>query len=905
MKSPVDEAFPSKDLPLRHDVGLLGRMLGDVLKRRGGAKLYEQVEAARIGARRWRESESNSTKAIESSLRGLEPDFAREVVRAFSTYFELVNTAERVHRIRRRRAYLRADAWPQPGSLAAVIGELVRDGMQASDLDALLSRTVINPVFTAHPTEATRRTLLVKEQRMARAMVERIEPGRLLAREEEVELAKIRNEIDLGWQTEEHAHARPTVADEVEHVVFYLSEVVYRIVPAFFDEVDRALQTHFGTSRARAMARPRLQFGSWVGGDMDGNPNVGAHTIRATLTRHRALVLDKYLAELRNLVDHMSQSSTRTSVPDALQERLTEYRALLPELASEIPTRYRDMPYRNFLWYVGTRLERTTGEHSAGYGRVDEFRDDLALLDSSVGQDGGGGADLLERLRRRVDTFGFHLATLDVRQDAMVHRQVLIELLQQPGFPELPQRDRSRLLEEALEEGVATLDPGTRSDQSEASLDVMRAIREGLDSYGRDAFGPYIISMTQGSDDALAVLYLARAGGLVDDDNEVPLDVAPLLETVPDLERGAETLCSLFANTTYREHLRQRHDQQIVMLGYSDSNKESGIASSRWALQRAQQSLLDVARSFGVELVFFHGRGGSVSRGGSRPRHAILAEPPGAINGRLRVTEQGEIIHAKYGLRDIALRTLELNAGAVLEASSRRGEPPPKDYVQAMQMVADTSRSAYRKLVSDDPKFIQYFRAATPIDVIERLRIGSRPASRRSGDGIENLRAIPWVFSWTQARHLLPGWFGFGAGVRSLIDLLGINFIRKMIAEWRFFDTLVSDVEMTLAKADMTIAARYADLAGSVGNKIFPRIKAEYQRACDAVCEIRDSEKLLARDRVLRRAIALRNPYVDPMTFIQLDLLARWRAGDRQDKDLEKALVATVQGIARGMRNTG
>lgn len=905
MKRQLDVAFPTKDVPLRQDVGLLGRLLGEVLRERGGSQLFNAVESARHAARERRRGNSAAAEQLRQILTGLEPAFASEVVRAFSTYFELVNMAERVHRIRRRRAYLRADAWPQPGSLNAVVGQLVQRGASAADVGRVLGDMVISPVFTAHPTEATRRTLLVKEQRMARALVERIDPGRLLPREEELELAKIKNEINLAWQTEEHAHARPTVADEVEHVVFYLSEVIYRIVPAFFDELDIALETHFGRKTARELPRPKLRFGSWVGGDMDGNPNVGAHTIRASLRRHRELALARYRAEMRNLLDHLSQSARRANVSDALAERIAEYFKRMPQLEDEIPGRYRDMTYRVFLWQMGTRLEQTLSGGPVAYENADAFRADLRLVATDLAEDeGAGGLDLIERLQRRAETFGFHLATLDVRQDSEEHRRVLGELLDEDFLGGTGASRLARLERELAGVIPAVAVGDAPSESAEAALDVFRAIGEGLDDYGSDAFGPYIVSMTQGADDALAVVYLARAAGLVRDGG-VPLDVAPLLETVPDLENGASTLEALLSNETYREHVRQRGDEQMIMLGYSDSNKESGIASSRWALQQAQTVLLEIAAKYGVRLVLFHGRGGSVSRGGSKPRNAILAEPPGAVNGRLRVTEQGEIIHAKYGLRDIALRTLELNAGAILESGTQPGGLPPAEFAAAMDELASASRTAYRALVVDHPDFFTYFREATPIDVIERLRIGSRPASRRAKTGIENLRAIPWVFSWTQSRHLLTGWYGFGSGLSALIENKGLEFAQAMARRWRFFDTLLADVEMVLAKADMGVAELYAALSPEAGTVIFPIVLGEFERTRDAVCAIRGTDELLARDRVLQRAIRLRNPYADPMTFVQLDLLQRWRSAGREDQALEDALIATVQGIARGMRNTG
>ncbi|RYE92618.1 MAG: phosphoenolpyruvate carboxylase, partial [Oxalobacteraceae bacterium] len=421
--------------------------------------------------------------------------------------------------------------------------------------------------------------------------------------------------------------------------------------------------------------------------------------------------------------------------------------------------------------------------------------------------------------------------------------------------------------------------------------------------YGRRAIGPYIISMCQGADDALGLLVLARVAGLVGDDGGVPLDIAPLFETVPDLDNAPHCMATLLEDPLYRAHLKARGDVQVVMLGYSDSNKESGLAASRWALQEAQVALVALARRHEVRLVLFHGRGGTASRGGSKPRAAILAEPKDAVQGRLRITEQGEIIHAKYGLRDIALRTLELMGGAVLEASGGERPAQPAEFAEVMRCIASESRAAYRSLVVDEPLFMTYFSEATPIDVIGRLRIGSRPASRRQMQGLADLRAIPWVFSWTQNRQMLPGWYGLGTGLQAAASRFGVDILRQMLAAWPFFQNMIADVEMVLAKADMKIGAHYAALSPSTSPRIWPRIEAEFGRTCAQVHAICDTQALLEREPVLRRAIFLRNPYVDPMSMLQVTLLPRWRAGGRSDLDVEKVLLTTIKGIARGLQN--
>jgi phosphoenolpyruvate carboxylase len=922
-----------KDLPLRADVKFLGTMLGEVLIEQEGRTLFECVESARLWAQGRRAGSTQAEAELTQGLNGLSPTAAQNVVRAFSAYFGLVNMAERVHRIRRRRDYLRPGSAPQPGGFVAVLQHLQAQGVTPDGLQALLDGMLVEPVFTAHPTEATRRTLLVKQQRIARALVERFHVD-LLPLEEAAAAARIRNEVTVSWQTEEHLPVQPTVADEVEHVLFYVNDVIYRIVPAFYENLTEAIARVYGADHGVRVPTGLVRFASWVGGDMDGNPNVGAHTIKSTLRRHRDLILTQYQSEVRELIEHLSQSRSRVDVSAAVDERIAEYAIMLPRVFGSIPERHRDMPYRVLVRLMGARLRATLHDASEAYEHADAFIADLELMMRSLEEHKGRSAGYfrVQRLWYRATTFGFHLATLDVRQDALVHRRVVGLLLGRADFPSLPASERTDLLQRALADptlmhaaaGTAWADAPQGSVEREAheTLAVMNAMAACRAQMGEVAIGPYIISMAQGADDALAVLALARTGGLVDAHGNVSLDVAPLFETVPDLHNATHTLQSLLDDPVYENHLATRGNRQIVMLGYSDSSKESGIASSRWALQQAQTALVTAANAASVHLTLFHGRGGTVSRGGSKVRNAVLAEPPGAVRGRLRVTEQGEIIDAKYGLRDIAMRTLELMSGAVLEATAR--EPTrmhgdaqherQRKWSEALDYFAEQSRNAYRELVYGDPDFYTYFRDATPIDVIERLSIGSRPLSRRAKQGIENLRAIPWVFSWMQNRQIITGWYGVGAGLEKTRDAFGMARLREMAEHWPFFANLLADVEMVLAKADMPIGAHYAALAGDVGERIFPRVLAEFGLTRRLVGELlmtpsetRESSEipLLEREPMLQRAIRLRNPYVDPMSLLQVDLLRRWRATDRQDAELQRALFTSVKGIARGLQNTG
>ena len=891
---------------LRRDVSFLGALLGDVLREQGGDALFDTVESARLAARARRDGDQDADRRLHDLLTGLDAWQAAEIARAFSAYFSLVNMAERVHRIRRRRSYLSSDV-PQPGSLEDVVQRLAADGLPIERLRDLLEHTLVEPVFTAHPTEAIRRTILAKEQRVARILIDRLEHGGMSGPEEEILTRRLRDEITLMWQTAEHPGVRRTVSDEVEHVLFYLTDVVYRIVPTLYRTMASALHAAYGADAVGDLPCLIVRFGSWVGGDMDGNPNVGPDTIRHTLERQRELILDRYISETRDLFRHLSQSRSRVTVDEAVEERCREYRRRMPEVAEGIPSRYDEMPYRILLWFCWARLEETREGGRHAFPSAEAFTSDLELIVTSLGRNRGAHAGLTRttRLVRRVQTFGFHLATLDVRQDALVHRQVAGELMADTDFADRPPEERARLLRQAIDAGA--VGGGEVGAENNETLEVFSSIADARRRFGPKSVGPYIISMAQGPDDALGVLYLARRSGLADESGNVPLDIAPLFETVADLDHAGETLARLLADGLYRSHVAARADRQIVMLGYSDSSKQSGLAASRWALYRAEASLHGVADDAGVELTLFHGRGGTAGRGGSKPRDGILAEPPGAVRGHLRVTEQGEIIHAKYGLRGIALRTLELMTGAVLEASAvgfERDEPRP-GWSAAMGIVAGSGQEAYRSLVYDDPDFLAYFRLATPIDIIEGLEIGSRPATRRAGAGVEDLRAIPWVFSWMQNRHLLPGWFGVGSGLTAAAEAHGEDVLREMARQWPFFANLLADVEMVLAKTDLGIGARYARLAGAAGERLFPMIVAEYERTSTIICSLLETEAALEREPVLQRSIRLRNPYVDPISLLQVDLLERWRAGGSKDTDLERALRSTVRGIARGMQNTG
>lgn len=893
--------FPEKDKALREDVRVLGALVGEILSEQQGPEFLQVVEIVRRAAIQRRESAVNRSAELDELLAGMDLKIAGRLIRAFTTYFQVVNLAEKVHRIRRRRDYLRRGIKAQPGGLLAVMREL--EGHSFEEVMQELKRLTIEPVMTAHPTESTRRTLLEKEQLILRRLVDRLDASRT-PEEDATSLERIRAAVTSNWQTEMYPEQKLSVRNEMEHVLFYLTDVLYRIVPPFYESLRQALESSWEEAREQSLPA-LLHFGSWVGGDMDGNPNVNASTIRRSLEYHRGEIIKKYLPEMRSLSRFLSQSLSEVDVSQAVLDQLQSYIELMPDEAEQIGQRVRNMPYRCLLKLMMARMQRVLDDSPGAYGNSHEFRADLSLIRQSMEMNKGkhAGIFLLNRLQIRERTFGFHLATLDIRQDSLVHRQVIARILEDDDWLELDAETRADRLTELL---LAEQTPKLPDDDSVAqTLDVFRSIAWGHQHFGRRALGPYIISMTQGADDVLSVLFLARMAGLTDADGAIPLDVAPLLETVDDLKHGEVILERLFTDPAYKAHLATRNQRQIIMVGYSDSNKDGGLISARWALATAQTQLAEVARQHGVDPGFFHGRGGTVSRGGGNVVGGILGAPPGTVNGFLRVTEQGETINQKYGNRTLAERNLELATAATLKSSLTEPSVPEEAWLQVMDSMAETSKQAYCQLVYEHPQFIDYFRHATPIDVIERMGIGSRPASRRSGLGVENLRAIPWVFSWAQCRIGLPAAYGMGTALSAAKERYGLDTLKAMSDGWLFFGSMLSDVEMALAKSDLEIGQHYSELAPEPSQLVFKLIDSELRLARSMILSIKEQDELLDAEPTLQRSIRLRNPYVDPMSLLQVDLLRRWREGDRRDENLLEALLVTVNGIAQGIQNTG
>ena len=902
-----DIQFAEKDSELRHNVHDLGAMIGELLKEQGGDALFDVVEAARRTAIDRREGDPNSGARLDALVHSLSPATARNFIRAFSTYFQVVNAAEQVHRIRRRLDYLMDTSVRQPGGLEDLVVTLKESGLDFSAMQKLLNTLLIEPVFTADSIEPSRRTILRKQQNIIRRLVDMQNPG-LTPRDKRASLESIRAEVTTIWQTEEHPSAERTVFNELEHVLFFLTDVIYRAIPPFYESFEDALQIAYPDTADSFDLPIIMRFASWIGGDMDSRPDITGRTIRETLARQRSLILDLYFNECGALLAKLSQSTHRVKVSDEVLERVRIYTGYFPNAAGMIPERYRDMPYRTFLKLIMERLQSTYDDDIFPYESSDEFLGDLTLIADSLENNQGKHAGLFptRRLMRRLRTFGFFFLTLDIRQSALVNRTVIGHCMAEDDWVNQPAAYRTERLQKALERNES---PAVKLDnQSKRALGVFQAIAFCRRRYGLRAIGPYIVSMAHGVDDILSVLLLARWADLDRKDGSVPLDIAPYFETVEDLQDCAGTMRLLLQDEAYRTHLTQRDNRQTIMVGYSDSNKDGGLASARWSLQQAQSALVTTLDDAGVEMTLFHGRGGTISRGGGRTHAAVLGSPAGAIRGRLRATEQGELVNAKFGVRGIALRTMEQTTSAVARATALPGKDSgtaDSRWHDVMEVIAAASKWRYQSLIYEPPDFYDYFRLATPVDAIERMRLEMRPDITTDKGSISELRVIPWDYAWTQSRHMLPGWFGFGTGLTHAIKEFGFAAIQEMVESWYFFRALIYDVESVLARTDLNIATRYSALSGDLHEKFFPIMRTEFKLSVEQVLALKKQQVLLENQNALRRSIRLRNPYVDPMSLLQVDLLRRWRASERQDEAIFSALIASINGIARGMQDSG
>jgi len=881
--------------PLAREVKLVGALLGQVIAEQEGDQRFELVEQLRRSAIRRRATDEHVSLEARGGIGDRTLPELLAVARAFTAYFLLINLAEEKHRVRMLRRRERAGTLPE--SIADAIGQLARSELTTDQLRTLLDRLLLRPVLTAHPTEARRRTILVAQRRLYR-LLDRFDDPRLTRRQDRDLRRRLREEITVLWQTSHARRERPTPLDEVRAAMVFFDETLFRVTPQLYRALDTALlergRTEDRSGTREPAARPFLRWGSWIGGDRDGHPGVTADVTRSTLRIQADHILHGY----RNVTDRLQQTiaiaDDRAAVPAVLERQLATWLKPFPALRANLERRFPGQPYRQAFGVIGERVDRARrrltgarGEHRGGYDTPAQLLDELRTIQASLRAHGAGRVAWgeVQDLVWQVETFGFHLAALEVRQHADVHRS-------------------------ALEQVRA----GEDADDGREALATLRAVRELQAAFGADALPRYVISFTRSPADVTAVLELDAVAS--PDQAPLALDLVPLLESRDALSGAGHLLRGLFDDPAYRQHLERRGMRQEAMLGYSDSNKEVGYLAAAWSLYQAQEQLVAVARDAGVRLTLFHGRGGTIGRGGGPANRAVLAQAAGSVDGRLALTEQGEMIAERYPSPTIAQRHLEQLTSAILLASR-----PGHAWITAEQadrwrpMITELSalaEDAYRRLVWEEPDFADFFRRATPIDEISRMELGSRPARRTASPSLDGLRAIPWVFAWSQGRTNLPAWYGVGTALAIYADRHpdGRDDLGEAYRRWSFFGSLVDNVELGLAIADPALAARYADLAGDdpAMRRIAAAVEEERQRTVEELTRLTGHDRLLEGSPRLRRSIDLRTPYVDVLSELQIHALALLRSGDLSSEDrpaAEELLQLSVGGVAAGLQHTG
>src|SRR3954468_20396334 len=909
------------DAPLRDDIRLLGRGLGEVIGEQAGAAALDLVEKPRVEASRIRRSEVDRAELAER-LAGLDVKNANHVIRAFSHFSLLANLAEDIHHERRRRFHRREGSPPQQGSLAESFGLLDAADLDGDTVARELAGALVVPVVTAHPTEVRRKTIS-QVQRQVTDLIRQRDRAALGEVDDEWSARLWRAVLTL-WQTALLRLSRLRLEDEIDEALRYYELSLFEVIPAINAELRRALGERW--PGAGLLERPMLLPGSWIGGDRDGNPFVTAEALYRATSQQAETALRHHLAELLTLHDELS-------VSDRLITPTPQMQALADASCDDSPFR-ADEPYRRALYGMHARLAATAqrvlgrvpgqAPHAqlTAYTDPAQLRADLDVIDASLRSHGAGelADDRLARLREAVEVFGFHLCGLDLRQNSAVHEEVVGELLAWagvcPDYAALPEEERVELLAGELRLRRPLVRPAAElSELARGELDVVLAAAQQVGLLGPAAIPNYVISMCESVSDVLEVAVLLKEAGLLDPGGDAgptcPVGISPLLETTEDLQNAGRTLTAVLDQPLYRSLLAGRGDVQEVMLGYSDSNKDGGYLAANWALYRAELALVEVARREGIRLHLFHGRGGTVGRGGGPRYDAIRAQPPGAGAGALRITEQGEVIAAKYGDPGRARRNLEALVAATLESTLLDVEGLGDDAEPAYELLdelAGRAQQAYRALVHETPGFVEWFRAATPIGELAELNIGSRPPSRKAGDKISDLRAIPWVFSWSQARIMLPGWYGTGSALESWVDGDDDRLARlkELHGRWPLFRTIMSNMGMVLAKTDLGLAARYAELVPDrkLRHRVFDAITAEHEPTCRMLLAVTGDDRLLADNPSLARSIRNRFPYLEPLHHLQVEMLRRRREGD-DDEVTRRNIQLTINGIATALRNSG
>ncbi|WP_439926016.1 phosphoenolpyruvate carboxylase [Nitrobacter sp. JJSN] len=906
------------DARLRDDIRLLGRILGDTVRDQEGPAVFDLVERIRQTSIRFhRDDDKPARRELEAILDGMSPHETVLVIRAFSYFSHLANIAEDQNNIRQMRSQSLAGEAPE-GRLADTLACAQEAGFSGAELRAFFDSALVSPVLTAHPTEVRRKSTIDREMEVA-ALLDRRERMQLTPAEYEVSEEQLRRAVLTLWHTNLLRRTKLTVLDEVANGLSFYDYTFLREVPRLHCVLEDRLQDDaVGVSNEMASF---LRIGSWIGGDRDGNPFVTTDVMRGTLRMQASRVLRYYLDELHELGRELSLAADLTNVSP-------ELRGLAERSADTSPHR-RGEPYRLAVSGIYARLSATALKLKADtlrprygdappYASVAEFSADLDVLHRSLTQNNSEviARGRLRYLRRAVDCFGFHLACLDLRQNSTVHERTIAELLEAaaPGTAYLTLDEEARIgvLLRELRSARPLISPFiTYSDETREELEMFHAAAEAHEMFGPAAIPQCIVSMTEGVSDLLEVALLLKEADLIDPTGHSAINIVPLFETIEDLQACAGIMDRLLSLPEYRALVDSRGGLQEVMLGYSDSNKDGGFVTSGWELYKAEIGLVEVFERHQVRLRLFHGRGGSVGRGGGPSYDAILAQPGGAVNGQIRITEQGEIISSKYSNAEVGRNNLEILAAATLEASllQPRQSAPSLEYLDAMESLSSRAFAAYRNLVYETPGFEDYFWASTVINEISTLNIGSRPASRKKTRRIEDLRAIPWVFSWAQCRVMLPGWYGFGSAVESWIadhPDKGMGFLQELYGEWPFFRMLLSNMDMVLAKSSIAIASRYADLVpdAALRETIFGRIRREWYLTIDTLLAIMGQERLLAGNPLLERSIRNRFPYLDPLNHVQVELLKDHRA-QSGDEQVLRGIQLTINGISAGLRNSG
>ncbi|TFV58935.1 phosphoenolpyruvate carboxylase [Mycobacterium sp. PS03-16] len=909
--------------PMREDIRLLGAILGDTVRELNGEEVFDLVERARVESFRVRRSEIDRSE-LAGLFDGIEASAAIPVIRAFTHFALLANVAEDIHRERRRAIHVAAGEPPQNSSLAATYAKLDSAQLDAQDVAVALTGALVSPVITAHPTETRRRTVFDTQHRITELMRMRAHGATTTGDGRDIE-RELRRHILTLWQTALIRLSRLKIQDEIETGLRYYPAAFFEVIPRVNAEVREALQSRWPD--ADLLSEPILRPGSWIGGDRDGNPNVTADVVRLATSRAAFTAFAHYFTELTALQQELSMSARLVQITDEL--------AALADACHEAAR--ADEPYRRALRVIHGRLTATAAEildsqpeHELDlgldrYATPAELLADLDVVDASLRGHGSAvlADDRLARLREAVRVFGFHLSGLDMRQNSDVHEEVIAELLAwagvHPDYASLPEADRVELLTAELATRRPLTPVGAElSELAHKELGIVRAAARAVRVFGPQAVPNYIISMCQSVSDLLEAAILLKEAGLLDvsDGNPyAPVGIVPLFETIDDLQRGSSILEAALDLPLYHAMVTARGDSQEVMLGYSDSNKDGGYLAANWALYRAELDLVESARKTGIRLRLFHGRGGTVGRGGGPSYDAILAQPPGAVRGSLRLTEQGEVIAAKYAEPRIAHRNLETLVAATLEGTlldtEGLGDAAGPAY-EVLDDLAFRAQRAYAELVHETPGFVDYFKASTPVSEIGALNIGSRPASRKPTTSISDLRAIPWVLAWSQSRVMLPGWYGTGSAFEQYIadgEAEGesrLATLQDLYRRWPFFRTVLSNMAQVLAKSDLGLAARYAELVDdeALRRRVFDKITAEHERTIAMYRLITGEEDLLADNPALARSVFNRFPYLEPLNHLQVELLRRYRSGD-DDELVQRGILLTMSGLATALRNSG